>query len=70
MAENYVVVGQRPTSVLTPGGGFADVVEINFTTKSGDHGTLRLSAADYANKDLVKQKLDDLAAHMEYVRNL
>lgn len=70
MAENYTVVGQRPTSVLAPGGGFTDVVEITFTTKSGDNGTLRLSAADYMNKDLVKQKLQDLADHMEYVHNL
>lgn len=70
MADNYSVVGQRPTSILGPGGQFQDVIEITFVTPSGQQGTLRVSAHDYMNLDYVKNKLNELASHMEAVQNL
>jgi len=70
MAQLYTVTGQRRTSALDNSGHFIDVVEITFTTPSGDVGTLRVNANDYMNLDSVRGKLEELAQQMENIRNL
>lgn len=69
MAGRWSVVAQRQFEELTPGGTFAQVVEVTFALTSGTQGRVRIPAQLYT-EEYVREKVEEAASAMIGVESL
>lgn len=69
MAERYRVVSQRQTTDITPGGRFADVMEVACEASDGTPFQVRIPVASYTAA-AVDEAADRRAAHILSVTEL
>jgi hypothetical protein len=70
MAEQYTIVNQAPTTIISPAGVVVPAMEIAFTTKPSDvPGRVKIPTSTYS-VDEVDKVIRAQAAVLEAVQNL
>lgn len=70
MADKYKVLSQRQVTVLKPGGGFDNAMEVTFeVVRTGTTASVDIPLSRYS-ADTVSEAIDAYVANIEAVHNL